>query len=72
MVPKSQHKDSVLSKECRPRSIVSSAQRIIVSAAIELDRELCGGTVEIECVRVERVLTPKLVTCKISIPQMTP
>jgi hypothetical protein len=67
MVPKSQHDDSVLSKECRPGSIVSSAHRIIVSATIQFDRELCRPTVEIQDVTIEWVLPPKFVTCKVSV-----
>jgi hypothetical protein len=72
MIPESQHNDSVVSKECRPRLIATSANPIVVSTAIQFDRELCSRTIEIEYVWIERVLAPKFITCKISVPQMPP
>jgi hypothetical protein len=41
-------------------------------ATIQFDRELCGRTIEIQDVGVQRMLASKFVACKISVPQMTP
>ncbi len=41
-------------------------------ATVQFDRELRGGTVEIEYVTVKWVLAAKFVACKISVPQMSP
>jgi len=39
---------------------------------VQFDRDLCGRTVEIQNVAIQRMLTAKFVACKVSVPQMTP
>jgi hypothetical protein len=41
-------------------------------AAIEFDRQLCRGTIEIEYVAAKRMLTTKFVSREISVPQIPP
>ena len=72
MIPKSQHNDSFASQECRAGSIANLPRTIIMPATVQFDRELCGRTVEIQNVAVQRMLTAKFVTCKVAVPQMTP
>jgi hypothetical protein len=72
MVPESHHNDSPTSKRFRPSPITNLLRAIVVPATVQFDREFCGRTIEIKDVRVERVLAPKFVACKISISQMPP
>jgi hypothetical protein len=57
---------------CRPSSMATLAHQIVVSTAIQFDRELCSWAIETECVWIEGVLAAKFIACKISVPQMSP
>jgi len=72
MIPKPQHNDPLASQKFRPRSIANLSVMIVMPATVQFDRELCGRTIEIQDVAVQRVLTAKFVACKISVPQMPP
>src|SRR5438093_3751517 len=72
MIPKSQHNDPFAGQEFRPRSIANLSDTIVMPATVQFDRELCGRTIEIQDVAVQRMLPAKFVTCKISVPQMAP
>jgi hypothetical protein len=52
--------------------IAYQSASIIVAAPIELDRQLHSRAIEIEYVRVDLMLTTKLVTRKVPIPQVAP
>jgi hypothetical protein len=72
MIPESQNNDSMASLEFRPSSIASLACTVVMSAAIQLDGQLCAGTIEIQDVIVERILAAKFVTREISVPHVSP
>ena len=72
MIPTPQHNDPFASQKFRSRSIADLSDTIVVSAAVQLHRKLCGRTIEIEYVAVQGMLTTKFVTCKISIPETPP
>jgi hypothetical protein len=72
MIPKSQHCDSLLGEKLLPCLVAHLAGSIVVPAAIELDRELRSGTIEIEYVWVQRMLSAEFVACEVSVPQMPP
>src|SRR5439155_12681607 len=72
MIPKPQHNDPLASQKFRPRSIANLSATIVMPATVQFDRELCGWTIGIQDVAVQRVLTAKFVACKISVPQMPP
>jgi len=72
MIPKAQHSDPFASQKFRSCSIANLSETIVMPAAIQLDRELCGRTIEIQDIAVQRMLTAKFVARKISVPQMPP
>jgi hypothetical protein len=72
MIPKPQHNDSITREKLRAPSVVHLTQSIVMSAAVEFNRELCCRTIEIKDVTIEWMLTTKFVPCKISVPQMAP
>jgi hypothetical protein len=63
---------SLATQEFRARSIVNLSDVIVMTATVQFDRELCGRTVEIQDVAVQRMLLARFVTGKISVPQMAP
>jgi hypothetical protein len=68
MIPESQHNKSIAAQEFGPRSIVSLACTVVMSAAVQFDGQLCARTIEIQNVTVERMLTAKFVACELSVP----
>jgi hypothetical protein len=43
-----------------------------MAATVQFDRDLCDRTIKIQDVAVQRMLTAKFVTCKISVSQVPP
>jgi hypothetical protein len=72
MIPESQHLDSVMSEKFFSRTIAYQSVLVVMTAAIQLDRQLRSRAVEVEYVRLERMLPTKFVTYKIPIPQAAP
>jgi hypothetical protein len=72
MIPESQNSNSLTTDEFRSRSIANLACTIVMPATVQLDCKLRAWTVEIEYVRVQWVLAPKLIACEISVSQMAP
>jgi hypothetical protein len=67
MIPESQHLDSVVSEKFFSRTVAYQSVLVATTVAIQLDRQLCSRSVEVEYVRLERMLTTKFVSCKIPI-----
>ncbi|OLD86376.1 MAG: hypothetical protein AUG81_11130 [Verrucomicrobia bacterium 13_1_20CM_4_54_11] len=72
VIPKSEDFNSVPREKLASDLITPSTAPIVVSAAVEFDGQLCAGTIEIEYVWIQRVLSPEFVSCKISVPQISP
>jgi hypothetical protein len=68
MIPESQHNDSMTSQGFRARSIAALSRTVVMPAAVQLDSQLCAGTIEIQDVIFERMLAAELIACKISVP----
>ena len=57
MIPKLQHNDPLASQKFRPISISNLCDTIVMATTVQFDRELCGRTIEIQDVAVQRMLT---------------
>jgi hypothetical protein len=68
MIPESQHLNSVADEKFFTSVIPYQCALIVMTAAIQLNRQLCSRAIEVEYVSVQRVLATKLVTCEIAIP----
>lgn len=68
MIPESQHPNSVAGEKFFSRAIAYQSVLIVMTAAIQLDGQLCSRAIEVEYVGVDRMLATKLVTCKSPIP----
>ena len=54
MIPKLQHNDPLATQEFRARSIPNLSAAIVMPPNVKFDRELCGRTVEVQDVAVQR------------------
>jgi hypothetical protein len=67
MIPESQHLDSVVSEKFFSRTVAYQSVSGVMTAAVQLDRQLCSRTVEVEYVRIDWMLATKFVSCEIPI-----
>jgi len=72
MVPKSDDCNSFVREELLSPLISHLPTTVVMSTAIQFDRELRSRTVEIECVRINRVLRTELIAREVAVPQMSP
>jgi hypothetical protein len=72
VIPEPEHLNSILRKKLFSRPIAPLTGSIVVSATIEFNGKFCTRTIEIEYVRIQRVLSSKFVTSKISVSQVSP
>jgi hypothetical protein len=72
MIPKPDDCNPFVREELLSPLISRLPTMAVMSAAIQLDRELRGRTVEIECVRINRMLSTEFIACEVAIPQMSP
>ena len=60
------------SQQFSPFLITNLSCLVIMPTAVEFDRQFRSRTIEIEDVGIDRVLSPKLVTCKIAVSETAP
>src|SRR5207237_8359717 len=72
MIPETQHLDAVFGEKLIPFFVPGPLVREAMSAAIEFDRKLCGGTVEIQEVDAARMLAAELEFIETMVTQHTP
>jgi hypothetical protein len=68
MVPESQHLNSTAGYNFLSSTIVHQSVLIIMTAPIEFDAQFHSRAIEVDYVRIDRMLAAKLVACKIPIP----
>ena len=72
MIPKSDDCNSFVREELLSPLISHLPTTVVMSAAIQFDRKLRGRTVEIECVRINRVLPTEFIAREVAVSQMSP
>jgi len=72
MIPKSDDCNSFVREELLSRLISHLPTTVVMSAAIQFDRELRGRTVEIEGVRINWVLPTEFIAREVAVSQMSP
>ena len=71
-VPKAKHRDAIVSQKSFPHLIAFELSRCSVFEAVQFDRQLGQGTVEVQKIRCERMLAAKFESVKSPVAQRVP
>ena len=72
MIPEAHDRDPLLGQKFLSCVITFFAQGIVMAGTIQLDCQFCSGTIEIQNVRIDGMLSPEFVAGKVSISKVPP
>ena len=72
MIPEANDGNSSFGEEFFAFLITHLSTNIVMSPAIEFDRELHSRAIKVEYVRIEGMLSPKLIACEVPVAQVSP